>query len=470
MMSPSGGIGLLSVCLFVVLVVNITAIQMYMGPVRLLRPGLLFVVIALLSLAVQPGVAAWKNLRQSWVSKAIFVVFLIACTGVALGISPGWTGRYIMNVYSRNLLIFFLFILAIRNVRNLAFLMWAFVVSAGIVVVLSQTVLTMEVTRDGLARLNGGQTHYDANDLGMIMVMALPLAMLFFFTAKGITKILSGLTLLGIPVTIALTGSRGAFLGLVAVAIPILFALNRIAVFKRILVLAVAVAGLWFSAPPGYWEQMATLTNVKEDENFTAEYGRKQLALRGFGYMIRHPIAGVGVGNFGRAEITLSALAKKRLEENLGVPLNPAHNTYVQVGSEMGIFAFIIWLALIGSGIVGLWRLRRRLPSSWDWESAERRFLRQCCLFLPISFLGFAVTSAFLSHAYTLIAYIIFAFLAGIHLLVRQELNNDLRKPVGTQTVTPPLTRPGRRAQLPIRVRNVAHPAQGQVSRRLRYR
>ena len=101
------------------------------------------------------------------------------------------------------------------------------------------------------------------------------------------------------------------------------------------------------------------------------------------------------------------------------------HNTYVQVGAEMGIPALTIWLFLLLGGTVGLWRLRRRLPASWEHESAERKFLSDACLFLPISFLGFAVTSLFLSHAYTIVPYVIFAYLGGLHLLVHKELQKD---------------------------------------------
>ena len=84
-----------------------------------------------------------------------------------------------------------------------------------------------------------------------------------------------------------------------------------------------------------------------------------------------------------------------------------------------------IWLSLLLGGTIGLWRLRRRIPPSWDYESPERKFLSDACLFLPMSFMGFAVTSLFLSHAYTVVAYIIFAYLGGLHLLVHTELQKD---------------------------------------------
>ncbi|MGH7460402.1 MAG: O-antigen ligase family protein, partial [Longimicrobiales bacterium] len=379
------------VCLFGILMVNISAIQMYLGPVRLLRPGLLFLILAIGALAMRSALGAWKNLN-SWVSKAVFIFFVLACCSGVFGISLGTTGLFIMNVYSRNLLVFFLLILAIRSTKDLAYMMWAFVISVATVVVLAQTVLELEVTREGLGRLSGGSGLFDANDLGMILVMALPIALLFFFNSQSYTKLVSGLTLIGIPVTVALTGSRGALLGMVAVGFAILVSLRRTSVFKRIAVVVVAAAGLYLGAPEGYWDQMATLLNIKEDYNYSVDYGRKGIAMRGFGYMLRYPLFGVGSANFGRAEGTISSLAVRRAGEGLSVEWIAPHNTYVQVGAEMGVPALIIWLSLLGSGTIGLWRLRRRLPKSWDTDSADRRFLRDACLFLPISFLGFIVS------------------------------------------------------------------------------
>lgn len=411
------------ICIFGLMMVNISAIQMYMGPVRLLRPGMTFLALAFLLAVSKPTLVAWKNMTASYPSKWIMVFFGLACGSALFGLSLGGSASYILNVYSRNLLFFFLIVIAIRNVHDLALLMWSFVVSVGALVVLAQTVLNLEVTREGLGRLEGGEGMFDANDLGMILVMALPLALLFFFNGKPRTRMLSLGTMIGIPVTIALTGSRGALIGLVVVGLTILVTLRRIAVVKRVSILAVVAAGLFFAAPEGYWKQMSTLLNLKEDYNYSVDYGRKGIAKRGLGYMLGRPLFGVGVANFPRAEGTISPIASARLSEGLSVEWIAPHNTYVNVGAEMGIPALIIWLSLLLGGTVGLWRLRRRLPPSWEHESAERKFLRDACLFLPISFLGFAVTSLFLSHAYTIVPYIIFAYLGGLHLLVHNELH-----------------------------------------------
>ena len=413
------------VCLFGIMMINISAIQMYMGPVRYLRPGMTFLALAVLLALLKPKLVDWKNMTASYPSKWVLVFFGLACGSAVFGLSLGGSASYILNVYSRNLIFFFLIVIAIRNIHDLALLMWSFVASVGVLVVLAQTVLNLELTREGLGRLEGGQGMFDANDLGMILVMALPLAVLFFFNGKPLTRMLSLGTMIGIPVTIALTGSRGAMIGLCVVGLTMLVTLRRISVIKRVSILVAVAAGLFLAAPQGYWKQMSTLLNLKEDYNYSVDYGRKGIAKRGIGYMLGRPLFGVGVANFPRAEGTISPIASARMSQGLSVEWIAPHNTYVNVGAEMGIPALIIWLSLLFGGTIGLWRLRRRLPPSWAHENAERKFLGDACLFLPISFLGFAVTSLFLSHAYTIVPYVIFAYLGGLHVLVHKELRAD---------------------------------------------
>ena len=404
------------------MMVNISSVHMHLGPVRLLRPGMTLLAVALLLVVLKPKLVDWKNMTAAYPSKWIIVFFGLACASALFGLSFGASATFILNIYSKHLILFFLIVVAIRNVKDLAVLMWSLVASVGVLVVLAQTVLDLEYTREGLGRLGNDSGMFDANDVGMILVMTLPLALLFFFNGRPLTRMLSLGTMIGIPVTIALTGSRGAMIGLVIVCIAILVTLRRVSVGKRVSILVAVAGGLFFAAPAGYWKQMGTILNLKEDYNYSEDYGRKGIAKRGVGYMMSYPLFGVGVANFPRAEGTISPVAAARLSEGEAVQWLAPHNTYVQVGAELGIPAFMIWIFLLGSGIVGLWRLRRRLPASWEHDSEERRFLSDACLFLPISFLGFAVTSVFLSHAYSIVAYAIFAYLGGVHMLVGAEM------------------------------------------------
>ncbi len=413
------------ISLFAITLVSISAIHMYLGPLRAMRPSLLFLGLATLAALMNPRAMRWSNLKDAWPAKAVILLFVIAVGSAFFGLSLGGSAFYILDRYSKVLLVFFLTVAAIRDARDLSLLMWSYVIAIGLLLILAMTVLELEPTSSGLGRMEGGQSMFDANDLGMIFLMAIPLGLLLFFNSGRLGRIIAGIVVIGSPAAIALTGSRGAMVGLVALAPVLFFTLGRVSVVKR-LSLGVAIVGaLVLAAPAGYWKQMQTIFAPTEDYNLSSEYGRVGIAKRGVGYMLRYPLFGVGINNFPRAEGEISPIAQRRLAEGEAVEWIAAHNTYVQVGAELGVIGLTTWLALLYGGTIGLWRLRRKLPKSWDTDTAERRFLREACLFLPGSFIAFALTSYFLSHTYTPPAYIFFAFLAGVLVLVRRELRAD---------------------------------------------
>lgn len=407
------------------IVVAITAIQAYLGPLNSMRPALLLMLLGVLGLFLNPKKAAWSNAIGSKPAWGVIWIIVIAMGSAVFGLSFGSSATFILDNFSRTLLFYFLLIIAIRNVRDLRLFVWAYVVSVGILVILSLTVLDLEPTREGLGRLEGTGM-FDANDLGMVFLIGLPLAIFLNYNTNSLGRLIARAVVVGIPVGLALTGSRGAMVGLVVIA-PVLFVtLSRVGIWRRIATIVVIVASLAFAAPEGYWKQMSTILSADEDYNVTEQYGRVELAKRGVGYMLAYPIFGVGISNFTRAEGTISPIAQELLSSGQAVRWIAPHNTYAQIGAELGFIGLAIWLWLLCAGTIGLWRLRRRIPASWQLDP-DRRFLREFCLFLPAAFLAFAVTSFFLSHGYTSPIYILVAFLGATRVLVERELSRDQR-------------------------------------------
>ena len=342
-------------------------------------------------------------------------------------ISIGASIRFLIDGYGRVLILFVLLVIAIRSVRDLALLTWSFVFSTGILIFLAFTVLELQPTNTGLGRLEG-QGMYDGNDLGMILLMALPLSLLLFFTCRHFVRWCSLFVVFGIPVTIALTGSRGAMVGLAVVGPVLFFMLKQIQTRYRLMIVGLLLGGLVVGAPPGYWAQMKTILNPTADYNYTVDYGRKAVAQRGVGYMLENPVFGLGIDNFRRAEGTLSQIAARREMDGESVQWVAPHNTYVQVGAELGIPALIVWFSLIAGVPVALIRLRKQLSSPAIAPDAEIRFLRDSCMYLPVAYLSFAVTSFFLSHAYTPPLYILTALSTGVIVLARERTTGSPSK------------------------------------------
>lgn len=404
--------------------VSISAVHVYLGPLKYTRPAFTLLALAVLLAVLRPKSVAWGNIRRAWPAMAVAFLFVIALGSTVFGISFGGSARYIIDGYGRVLLVFVLMVIVIRRPQDIAVQMWGYVLSVGVLAILAKTVFGFETTDTGLGRVEGGATMWDGNDLGMVSLLGLPLSLLLFFHSGRLGKVASGLVLIGIPLVIAMTGSRGAMIGLVVVGIAIFFSLTQISIAKRGSVVGVVVLVLMASASDEYWAQMRTLLEPSKDYNVSDDYGRLGIAKRGMGYMLRRPLFGVGIGNFPRAEGTMSPISNAWGGEGVARWV-AAHNTYVQVGAELGVFALGTWLTLLFGGSFGLWWFRRRIPKEWSRQSPERRFLRDAALYLPASYLAFAVTSFFLSHGFTPPIYILISFHAGLIVLIRKELRAD---------------------------------------------
>jgi O-antigen ligase len=274
-----------------------------------------------------------------------------------------------------------------------------------------------------MMRLNHMYT-YDSNDVGVILLMAVPLALWLLGTVKKPGKILIALLLVAIGAAIARSGSRGTFVGAMALGASLLWLVHHISLGRRLLIVGTISLGLFLSAPPGYWNQMTTLVNPTEDYNWTSKDGRKQVALRGLGYMMDYPIFGIGIDMFPRAEGMISEKAQNHVP-GTGIRWTAAHNSYVQAGAELGIPGLLLWCSLIVGGIVGMVRLRRRLPRSWAQGDPEQRFLYVSTAYLPAAYVGFAVPAFFVSFAWMDPIYLLSALFCGVHSAVRRRIMID---------------------------------------------
>ena len=313
----------------------------------------------------------------------------------------------------------YLIIASVRYARDLYSLVWAGVLSAGWLAYVSLFVFKLS-SYHNYQRLANLDT-YDANDVGLVMLVGLALTLLAFQTSRHIGKVVCGFVLLGIGATIARSGSRGAFVGLVALGAGLIVLANRVSIVKRVGFVLAIVLGMIIYAPPGYWEQMKTIENPKEDYNWNTVNGRRQVAIRGLGYMMQYPIFGVGINNFAKAECEISDKAKSHAE-GTGIRCTPPHNAYIEAAAETGIPGGILWIVMVPGGVVWLARLRRKIPPSWANGDQEQRFLYLCTVYFAVLLVGYAAGAFFLSRSRGYdVSYYIFALLARTADLYRRK-------------------------------------------------
>lgn len=386
------------------------------------RPALVLAAVALTWAFVNPRQLSTKGLLDTRPARLILAFGVFACISAPFGLSLGASGTFILGLYSKTIVTALLLVAAIRKGRDLYTFIWAYVLGAGVLAYFSIFVFTLSSGSGNEAERLSNLYMYDANDVGLIMLVALPLTLLVLQTSKGIGKLAAAVIIIGIGVTIARTGSRGAFVGLLATGLALLILLRTVPVWKRVGAVVVTGVTLTLAAPAGYWTQMETIASPTEDYNWTATEGRKEVFTRGISYMLSYPVFGLGIGNFYRAECIDPVSDKVRFHQpGRGIRCTAPHNSYIQAAAELGVPGLLLWCTMLFGGILGMLKLLRSLPDSWRRGDPEQRFLSLAPMYLAVALVAFAVTSFFLSFAWLDIIYTLTAFLAGLYVSVEQR-------------------------------------------------
>jgi O-antigen ligase len=389
-----------------------------------LRPGLLLFVMAVTVLALRPRLADFSNLTKSWPALSLFAFAILACLSAIFGLSLGQSAQFIIQDYSRTLVYAGLLVVAMKSVRELDTILWAILIGCAIVAYTGIFVFTPEVhAGNAVARLNDFY-EMDANDIGCVLAIGLPLSIPLLRNARAGLRPWILLVAIAMIITIGRAGSRGTFVGILAMGLMLLVIVRGVSLRRRFAIVVIAAAVLGIAAPPGYWEQMRSIVDTENNYNYTELEGRRALALRGLRYMFMYPVFGVGVSNFSRAECTIPDAARLAAGDvpNCMAP----HNSLVEMASEMGIPGALLWIAVLGGGTIGILRLRRRLPQSFVMGTPEERLLASLTTYLPVAIVGFAITSLFVTFAMLSPVYILIALMATTYVQVRRHLRQHL--------------------------------------------
>jgi O-antigen ligase len=325
---------------------------------------------------------------------------------VALSV-PGalWQGgafEVLTDDFIKTVVMFLVIAGSIRGPRDVERLAFVYFIGAAVFAVI--VMIRFDPGKDG--RL-AGLYYYDANDFATWVVSALPLALYFIFGQRRLWwRIAACLAIGPMTVTFIRSGSRGGFIALIAVGLFFLFRYRSIATGWRVLGIVMGCVLFTAASSDVYWERMRTMLNSEQDYNRTSPQGRIQIWKRGIGYMLANPIVGVGAGNFGSAEGRLSPLARLQ-ERGIGVKWMAPHNSYVQIGAELGIPGLLFFVGFLVAIYRALGRVER-----WDrtGTGAQRRLVHA----LMASLTGFVVGAFFLSLAYQVMLYALAALAVGL--------------------------------------------------------
>jgi len=297
-----------------------------------------------------------------------------------------------------------------RDVQRLA------LVYFGVTVLYTAVVLSRFELGPDTWRLNR-LYYYDGNDLATLIVSAMPLGLYFVLgQRRPLVRLLAAVGLAVLAVGLIRSGSRGGFLAFLAVVAFVLLGFTTIPARARLAGLVVILAIAFGAASDQYWVQMQTIVSPTKDYNLTSDAGRVQIWKRGLGYMAEHPVLGVGVRNFQVAEGTISPLAKRQ-ERGIGVRWGAAHNTFIQVGAELGVPGLLFFIGLIASAFTALRRVAHHALGA-DPSVIDVSRLAQS---LMAALIGFVVGSIFLSLAHTDMLYTLAALAVALRKVTRAD-------------------------------------------------
>jgi O-antigen ligase len=186
--------------------------------------------------------------------------------------------------------------------------------------------------------LLAGLPYANENDVAFTLATALPLA-LWLVREPGIKRVIALASSATILSAVVLTFSRGAFVGLAAAGVWKLFAERRH--------LGVVLAGGLVALAT-----VLVLVNVNSNQVHRASLAKQKVAqenvrsrLDAWSGAARlaadHPLVGVGPGNF------QSYFFRVTNRPSGSLLLTQVHNTYLDVASELGVFALIFFVSFL---------------------------------------------------------------------------------------------------------------------------
>ncbi len=364
-------------------------------------PGL--VGVPLLPITLVLAFLCWAASSQKTFEAPQFLIlpaFLLV--GMLSLVANGWVGGTLewLKSFGPTIIAFLVLAACCATRRRVTVTMAVFVLCSAVLALHSIGQAGTGIGWTGTTIGEDGRVRYvgifnDPNDLGLLFVASLPMA--FFLSQRGgffgrlLWLAAAGLLLYGTY----LTNSRGAMLGVLAVAG--IYVWHRRGLLTASVLGAVGLALL----------KLVSMRMQQLDAEESSAFGRVDAWYEGLQMLRTHPLLGVGVGNFTDYNVLT------------------AHNSFVLVLAETGVLGYSLWLAFIGYGFWMMLTVMRRpfVPAEGDAGDAEGEWSqeRRMALTLFLSQCGMFACAFFLSRSYTIVLYLFIAVVVGYYVGLRRR-------------------------------------------------
>ena len=362
-----------------------------------LRPALAFTLINVI--LVNP----LKAMFEQSLSKKYLAFYVIMLLGIPFALYRRAAFEFAIFQYIVNMIYFGLLITHVDSYKRARDLVFILVSSICFFGVASLVLGTMSEER-----FTFGST-YDPNDLAYLFVSLIPFTVLFFSENEKLpVKVFAAATGIISLLVILLTGSRGGLISLATILMLFLF--TRMIPVKRSIKVMVLIGIIIFAVANKdkiFTERYSSILSLELDYNVTDELGRLQLWKKGIEFTLTRPLLGVG------AQCFPTAIGMERRHRHVIERWQVVHNSYLQISSELGLIAFIIFILMIKETLHVYRRARHR-----ESDQIKINNIQRLAGVTEISFISHCIAAFFLTQGYSILFTSFFALAASYSNLI----------------------------------------------------
>ncbi len=323
---------------------------------------------------------------------------LTAIASIPLAINPGEAyGAFVE--YLKPVIIFIVIINVVRTEARLKKLIG---LSLAVSIVVSVSAIS-DFRSGSLAgnRIWGfiGNLFGNPNDLALHLATMVPLAVALAFVSRGaIRKTLYAMCVLLMMAASMVTFSRGGFLGLIGGGAVLAWKLGRRNRLAMVMIVLVFVS-LFAFAPGGYGSRLGSIFSVSSDATGSSS-ARQALLTTSIQVALRHPLLGVGMGNF----------------HIVSIHEQVSHNAYTTVAAEMGLTALVLYMLFLITPLRRLRQIERETLAAG--RSSQFYYL---AIGAQASLVAYMISSFFASVPYQFYVYYLVGYAVCLRRLYHSE-------------------------------------------------
>jgi O-antigen ligase len=345
------------------------------------------------SLALIAFVLSMGQIRRRMSREVICLILLVGQLFVTVPMSPVWMGGAFNQTvdFAKVALVVLVMSIAVNTVGRLRRVL--LIQAASVAAISATAVLKGHMWGSRLAGVLNGN-YSNPNDLAISIVLSLPLCLVLLFLSKNaLSKAMWAFAMIIMAYAVLMTGSRAGFISLVIAGAVCLWEFG-IRGRRRYLLALAAVAGVALSLASSSILTERLRGTFNSEQDVASAYGsaqaRQQLLWRSIEITAKHPLFGVGPGNF---------------QEVSGV-WHETHNSYTQMSAEGGIPAFVLYVMILWYGFKNVWTTKKLSPTNSTLTLLGGA--------LRASLAGFVVGSFFGSYAYQFFPYFLVAYTTAL--------------------------------------------------------